>query len=133
MADRDVSKNPITQAEKDTWLRALRSGEYKQTRGKLKDLSGGYCCLGVACEVIGDGLVLREEKYLRADGMSRWWHVSGDISAEDTWGKPCYGWSDQAVVLEEAMAMNDEGHSFAEIADFLDVNLVPLEDMEQDA
>ena len=29
---------------------ALRSGEYKQIKGCLST-GGGYCCLGVACEV----------------------------------------------------------------------------------
>lgn len=39
------------------WYDALRSGKYKQVRGKLrKRLEGGgygYCCLGVACKVLG--------------------------------------------------------------------------------
>jgi hypothetical protein len=32
------------------WTDALRSGEYKQTRGALKN-QHGYCCLGVACDI----------------------------------------------------------------------------------
>lgn len=32
------------------WVRALRSGKFKQTSGALHD-STGYCCLGVACEL----------------------------------------------------------------------------------
>ena len=39
------------------WSYALRSGKYKQARGSLRvNLEGGgcgYCCLGVACEVLG--------------------------------------------------------------------------------
>lgn len=31
-------------------IAALRSGEYKQTRGRLHDLNG-FCCLGVACDI----------------------------------------------------------------------------------
>lgn len=34
-----------------TWLKALRSGEYKQGKNFLKDSYGGYCCLGVGCKV----------------------------------------------------------------------------------
>lgn len=34
------------------WLDALRSGKYAQTRGTLTD-GNGYCCLGVAGNVIG--------------------------------------------------------------------------------
>jgi hypothetical protein len=32
------------------WVKALRSGEYKQTKGDLQD-SKGYCCLGVLCDI----------------------------------------------------------------------------------
>lgn len=32
------------------WVAALKSGKYKQTTGALKK-KGGYCCLGVACEL----------------------------------------------------------------------------------
>jgi hypothetical protein len=36
------------------WVDALRSGNYKQTRGVLRGLaSQGFCCLGVACDVSG--------------------------------------------------------------------------------
>lgn len=36
----------------EAWLKALESGEYKQCKGYLST-GGGYCCLGVACEVKG--------------------------------------------------------------------------------
>lgn len=32
------------------WVKALRSGKYKQDIGQLRS-EKGYCCLGVACEV----------------------------------------------------------------------------------
>lgn len=32
------------------WVKALRSGEYEQTRSWLRD-DDGFCCLGVACDV----------------------------------------------------------------------------------
>lgn len=35
------------------WLAALRSGKYKQVFGALAD-ADGFCCLGVACEVLID-------------------------------------------------------------------------------
>lgn len=34
------------------WMRALRSGKYDQGRGLLQDAHGGFCCLGVACEIL---------------------------------------------------------------------------------
>lgn len=33
------------------WLAALRDGTREQTHGVLRRRGGGYCCLGVACEV----------------------------------------------------------------------------------
>lgn len=36
------------------WVKALRSGDYVQTKGFLKD-DTGYCCLGVLCEISGIG------------------------------------------------------------------------------
>jgi len=41
----------ITRAD---WTAALRSGDYKQGRGQLRDMKPGYeafCCLGVACAI----------------------------------------------------------------------------------
>lgn len=46
------------------WIEALRSGKYKQAKGQLRVLfdeaegikSFGYCCLGVACDVLKDDL-----------------------------------------------------------------------------
>jgi len=35
---------------KQIWLDALRSGEYKQTTGNLRDING-FCCLGVLCDL----------------------------------------------------------------------------------
>ena len=34
------------------WVKALRSGKYKQGRGALRT-GDMYCCLGVACELAG--------------------------------------------------------------------------------
>lgn len=51
--------NPVA---KEKWVTALRSGDYKQTTGKLKHESKedgfSYCCLGVLCEVaVEEGII----------------------------------------------------------------------------
>lgn len=38
---------------KKKWIAALRSGDYKQGHKMLKSKDDKYCCLGVACEIIG--------------------------------------------------------------------------------
>ena len=39
--------NPTVKAK---WVAALRSGEYTQSTGRLKT-EGGFCCLGVLCDL----------------------------------------------------------------------------------
>jgi hypothetical protein len=36
------------------WLRALRSGKYQQTTGRLHE-GQGFCCLGVLCDLCPEG------------------------------------------------------------------------------
>ena len=35
---------------REGWIAALRGGQYRQTKDRLRD-EDGYCCLGVACDV----------------------------------------------------------------------------------
>jgi len=35
----------------EKWTQALESGEYKRAKGVLKSKTGGFCCLGVLCEL----------------------------------------------------------------------------------
>lgn len=41
----------------DLWIEALRSGEYRQGRGRLRNVTGTeFCCLGVLCDLaVKDG------------------------------------------------------------------------------
>ena len=59
-----MEKCEITKDELETWLPALRSGNFKQTVGRL--FSGkGYCCLGVYFKSMGEKLKKSEQD----DGM----------------------------------------------------------------
>lgn len=46
------------------WIKALRSGEYKQTTGALRD-NEGFCCLGVLCDIT-------------KDEVGGWWEGNGE-------------------------------------------------------
>lgn len=43
------------------WVKALKSGEYKKTKGTLRD-EKGYCCLGVACELAVQNKIIKPAK-----------------------------------------------------------------------
>lgn len=47
-----VAKEAVNKEVIKEWVRALRSGEYKQATDALKT-ENGYCCLGVLCDIQG--------------------------------------------------------------------------------
>lgn len=114
----------MKRAERDAWVAALRSGEYQQGVGTLRS-AAGYCCLGVAAEV-----VLKCEWVDK--GLGRFTAQVGDhVLATDL--APRLG-SRKPDLLgltyeqqNEVMGMNDAGHSFAEIADWVEAN-IPVDD-----
>jgi hypothetical protein len=107
-----------TETLRARWIEALRSGRYKQGRGRLRD-GDAYCCLGVACEVSGLGTWRRHD-----DGR-------GDVYATPT--GILYGWLPRGLRDElgldentqsKLMQLNDdEGRTFAEIADWYEENV----------
>src|SRR5271170_1949774 len=54
-------KPELTELQRE-WVTALRSGEYAQGYGKLAPAAGGYCCLGVLCEILVKKGVLTKSK-----------------------------------------------------------------------
>lgn len=92
----------MDQKIKKEWVKALRSGEYKQGRGRLK-CGDEYCCLGVLGRVIkiDENDLCRgmlDVKEMCKIGLSAW----------------------DAGYLAQA---NDEGRSFAKIADYIEETL----------
>lgn len=56
------NENKLPPDFKAKWVAALRSGEYKQGRGQLRNHNNEYCCLGVACIVTGYEVELIKDK-----------------------------------------------------------------------
>lgn len=109
----------------EKWLKALRSGEFKQAKEVLYDKkTGGYCCLGVACVIAKrEGVIPKQ---------TQWSHID------------CCGDTEPAVRLDNNHAkvrewfglkdneggyggnglglahMNDNGADFWEIADIIE-------------
>lgn len=92
---------------RDLWTAALRSGDYRQGR-KLLRHAGRYCCLGVLTDLA-----------LKADAIPEW--PAGELLLTmdvQRWARlrgpnPFLGES-------RAATLNDEGMSFADIADLID-------------
>lgn len=90
------------------WIKALRSGDYEQTDGQLKnEYSNSFCCLGVLCDLAAK------------DGGEKWtnWGTYGENHDTDflpthmrRYIKMCI--SEQRRLVE----MNDGGRSFENIA-----------------
>lgn len=123
---------------KKKWVKALRSGKYKQTQSRLQSPDGSFCCLGVLCDLEYDGHWLMKVKKIQ-----NYW---GDEIAEEknvvlipaNGGKCLRPGEEESAVLprkfrdklglslpqhDELAEMNDEGKSFIEIADWIEENL----------
>jgi hypothetical protein len=94
---------------KEKWVAALRSGQYEQARGKLRD-GDGYCCIAVLCE-------LTEVQH---DGESfiEW---NGNLTISDA--DDPLEWTHGAY-QNKLVKMNDDlGKTFPEIADWIEANI----------
>ena len=97
----------------EKWISALRSGDYSQSGGLLRDREG-FCCLGVLCDVVDN------TKWLGPGtaGFGYDWHgrvLYGNIS-RDIW-EDIAPFLDRDILIE----MNDGGGmSFDQIADYIE-------------
>lgn len=98
---------------KEKWLVALRSGDFKQSRGTLCDsLYNTYCCLGVLCKI--NGLMERV-------GLANYFGDKSTTNLPDSYSYKIGISASQEKTLVE---MNDkERKSFTEIADWIESNL----------
>ena len=103
---------------KKEWVKRLRSGDYEQGIDLLKTPQNKYCCLGVLADIFLDEkdldwnyCELNEDVYLIPE-IAEWAGLGGygdDISVDE--------------IKETLVSMNDDGHSFNEIADVIEENL----------
>ncbi len=100
----------LTKKLKTRWIKALRSGKYKQTTGSLKDCTG-FCCLGVLCDLV-DKTNWREGQYGEFSyGTSKTGYMPYRMGI--------LGRATQKQLAE----MNDDQDSFEEIADYIKENV----------
>lgn len=99
----------------DRWLTALRSGDYDQGIGVLRDSANRYCCLGVLCDVSGYGTW---DGAYRLDGKIRVAILVGTRFDEVL----------TRVGHRALTALNDRGLGFEVIADILEEDHAGLHD-----
>jgi hypothetical protein len=96
---------------KAKWVKALRSGEYKQARKKLRD-GENYCCLGVLCQIAGLPI---DEDGDSVVGASK-------VSAVSQY-QPIYDAVGDTWTARKLAEMNDDGTPFHGIADYIEEHL----------
>lgn len=106
----------MTQKElRKKWIKALRSGEYKQGRLKLRFIREGedrFCCLGVLCDV------LDKEKWIYGSNYTYFY----DGSEGQPSPKICdvVGFRHDGIITDLANMNDRDGCTFNEIADLLE-------------
>ena len=94
------------------WVKALRSGKYKQTIGHLADETG-FCCLGVACELAKQAGIIPDYNGTNGNLPTR---VQNWLGLQDRFGK-----IDGNRKYNDLTSYNDFGKwSFKKIANLIE-------------
>lgn len=107
-------------AIKTKWLVALRSGDYPQTRRRLRD-DDGFCCMGVLCDVVDpEGWSAYNNGTFRSSRAFPPPSVIDEAGLYD--GRLCA--LGITGIMGDLANLNDNmGLSFPEIADYIEENL----------
>lgn len=111
------------------WVRALRSGEYKQTTRVLHNIQeNAFCCLGVLCELAVQNKVC--DKIDSGGVVTMYAYTSHNTLPHSVmnWAdmKSIEGYFPIEINLPCLTKLNDDGKSFAEIADIIENNYKAL-------
>ena len=107
----------------EKWVAALRSGNYLQTKGKLRG-KRGFCCLGVACDVYSKetgegewsmGAHTRTSYSFGVDGIYIKDHLPQEVVEWFGLSTKDGGWRHSSLSMR-----NDTGSSFNKIADIIE-------------
>jgi hypothetical protein len=112
---------------KEKWLKALRSGEYKQGQENLHPKDGSFCCLGVLTDIyikeIGRDWEEDSSCYvfngcggLLPSEVMKW----AGLESEEAWDNTLRMSDEEYNSLS---VMNDSGRTFEEIAEVIEREL----------
>ena len=99
---------------KNLWVAALRSEDYKQGKGRLRN-GDEYCCLGVLCELLNIS-----KQNLGNNYSYDYQHVFLPIRAMRMAGMKSDDGNYRKVM--SLANQNDQGRSFKEIADIIETH-----------
>ncbi len=115
----DIAYDPAAQGRVRAWVAALRGGEHRQAQKSLRTVDG-LCCLGVACHVFDPRRWRLFEggwSYMGAIGELPYAVVEAyQLRSPDGRYGPC-------PEADSLAAANDQGTSFAELADLIETEL----------
>lgn len=117
-----MKKYQLPKGFAEKWVKALRSGKYKQGKEQLCN-EDGYCCLGVAAIIAGATPIQLGDK--------QWLAVNSAVGHAFATEKPFLknipeqlkGMNNKDIISGKVAALNDGGKSFAEIADWIESNV----------
>lgn len=97
------------------WVKALRSGEYRQHRDELRN-DNAFCCLGVLCDLAAkDG----GDQWRRGTKVFRYQDQGGIAPVE--FERFLFGHHHRAQIFRRLANLNDSGHTFCEIANEIEM------------
>lgn len=111
---------------KAEWLACLRDGSYKQTKYALQDLDNHFDAVGVLVDrAVSAGVLPAPIRRDREGGMFFGYTYQDDNHVTATrCPKAVYEWAGIGYwTCNHIQSMNDNGKSFAQIADWIEENL----------
>lgn len=97
---------------------ALRSGKYVQGKAALRTLNDEFCCLGVACDVVG----AKWEWSTKSWGRTRY-SIEDCHNILPDWVRVAFGFTSNGGEIAEQESLwsrNDGGATFPEIASLIE-------------
>lgn len=64
----------MTKFKLNRWIKALKSGDFKQAHNELTNRNEGFCCMGVLCEIEGLPKKSSNYKFPCKDECNKVWH-----------------------------------------------------------
>jgi hypothetical protein len=123
---------------KDEWVSRLRSGDYEQTTGQLRDEENGRCCLGVLCDIYAEqnedgewvdatfSTKTDSDKKVLPSSVVKWANLKNyqgaDLPLDDTHVEKGGPGKFSLSMLNDGL-QNVRRHTFDEIADLIEQNL----------